>query len=173
MEITGQSSEFPLPELFQFLDRRQVTGCLSLKIFSDHYEELKPQQFDVWLNQGQIIALKRGNHKQDIYDLAVGKEWMSPFAARKLKQRAPQEQAAGLYLESQGVLSFGQLRSLFFSEVVHRVASFCNANNVVFNFHTTTDFPIADMTGFRMTASQIASQGIQRLYFKNSTTIAA
>ena len=66
MEITGQSSEFPLPELFQFLDRRQVTGCLSLKIFSDYYDELEPQLFDVWLNQGQIVALKRGNHKQDI-----------------------------------------------------------------------------------------------------------
>lgn len=173
MEITSKSSEFPLPELFQFLDQRQVTGCLSLKIFSDYYEELKPQIFNIWLNQGHIIALSKEEHRQDVYDLAVSREWMSPFAARKLKERAPKEQAAGPYLEAQGVLSFEQLRSLFFREVVHRATSLCNASNALFSFHTTTDLPLADMTGFRMTANQVAAQGIQRPYLKCSTTIAA
>lgn len=40
MEIRGTLSEFPLPELLQVLDRRQVTGCLLLDIYSDHYSEL-------------------------------------------------------------------------------------------------------------------------------------
>lgn len=160
MKITGRLSEFPLPELLQLLDRRRATGCLSLDIFSDYYAELLPNHYDIWLHQGQIVSLQRKSCKYDIYDLAVRNEWISLFVARKLKERSPHDIPTGTYLESQGVLSFGQLRSLFFSEVVHRVEALCDMQNAEFNFQTTTDLPVSEMTGLSISGTKVAKQGM-------------
>ncbi len=161
MEITGNISEFLLPELLQFLDRRRTTGCLSLDIFSDYYTELQSQHYDIWLNQGQIVSVQRENYRQDVYDLAVHREWISSFVAKKLRERSPQDLAAGLYLESQGVLHFGQLRILFFAEVVHRVEALCDVRNATFLFQTTADLPMHEMTGLSIPAARVAKQGFR------------
>ncbi|MGQ4650250.1 DUF4388 domain-containing protein [Lyngbya aestuarii] len=161
MEITGSVTEFPLPELLQLLDRRHVTGCLSLEIFSNYYSELQPQFYAIWLNQGDIVSIRHGFYKQDIFSLAVQKEWMSKFVAQKLAQRCPDNMAAGLYLESQNVLDFGQLRTLFFAEVVHRVQSLCEIKSANFKFQTLTELPMQEMTGLSIPASKVAMQGFR------------
>lgn len=161
MEITGNITEFSLPELLQLLDRRHVTGCLSLEIFSNYYSELQPQLYSIWLNQGDIISVRHGFYKQDIFSLAVQKEWISNFAAQKLTQRCPENMAAGLYLESQGVLNFGQLRTLFFAGVVHRVQSLCEIKSANFKFQTLTELPMQEMTGLSIPASKVAMQGFR------------
>jgi len=161
MEITGKLSEFPLPELLQLLDRRRATGCLALDIFSDYYAELLPNHYDIWLSQGQVVSLKRKSCKCDIYDLAVRNEWISLFVARKLKERSPQNTAAGLYLESQGALDFGQLRSLFFSEVVHRVEALCDIQTANFKFQSNTNLQMSEMTGLSIPAAKVAKHGMR------------
>lgn len=90
-----------------------------------------------------------------MYALAIHEGWISPFAAKKLKERAPQDIAAGLYLESQGVMNFDQLRSLFFSEVVDPVVALCHIQTAYFNFQATTNLPMTQMTSFRIPAAQI------------------
>ena len=161
MDITGRIAEFPLPELLQFLDRRKSTGCLSLEVFSEYYEELHPQHYTIWLSEGQIIAAYREGAKSDVYALAVQKGWISPFVARKLKERAPKDIAAGLYLETQGALSFGQLRSLFFGEVVRRVEALCDVQNAKFSFRAIADLPICTLTGLSISSKQVARQGMR------------
>ncbi len=165
MEITGRLSEFPLPELLQFLDRRQATGCLALDIFSDYYTELLPNHYDIWLHQGQIVSLQRKSCKYDVYDLAVRNEWISLYVARKLKGRSPNDIPAGTFLESQGVLNFGQLRSLFFSEVVHRVEALCDVQNAEFMFRAIADLPIYEMTGLSISGTKVAKQGMRNSGF--------
>ncbi|MEM9216540.1 MAG: DUF4388 domain-containing protein [Cyanobacteria bacterium P01_F01_bin.150] len=162
MEITGTFAEFPLPELLQFLGKRHSTGCLSLEIFSNYYPELEPQTYIIWLNQGDIVLAQRRYHHQDIYALAIQKEWVSQFAARKLKARSPRDTAAGLYLETQGVLHFGQLRELFAESVVHRVEGLCSSKKAIFKFQTTNDLPMDDMTGLSISAIKLAQQGFQK-----------
>ena len=161
MEIISKLSEFPLPELLQFLDRRRVIGRLSLHIFSDYFTELKPQHYIIWLNQGHVVSLQRGCYPKDVYDFAVRKEWISLFVAKKLKARSPQDIAAGLYLESQGAITFGQLRSLFFSEVVHRAEALCEARKARFTFQTTDELPMHEMTGLKIPAAKVAEQGMK------------
>jgi hypothetical protein len=161
MEITGELSEFPLPELLQFLDRRQATGSLSLDVFSNYYAELQPQHYTIWLNQGHIVLVQRGDYRLDVYTLAIQKEWIRPFVANKLKERSPQSVAAGLYLELQGVLNFEQLRSLFFSEVVHRVEGLFDTRNAKFTFQTNPNLPLHEMTGFSISATKVAMQGFR------------
>ena len=163
MEISGTFAEFPLPELLQFLWKRKDTGFLSLEIFSDYYPELDPQTYIIWLNKGDIVLAQRRYHRQDIYALAAKKEWISPFAARKLKARSPRNIAAGLYLEAQGALDFSQLRALFFDEVVHRVEGLCSAMNATFKFESTANLPIDEMTGLSMPADKIAKQGFKNI----------
>lgn len=162
MEIAGNLTEFPLPELLQFLDHRQVTGWLSLSVLSNHYKELKPRQYEIWLHQGHIVAAQRGGHSQDVYSLAVQKEWIRPFVAKKLRKQAPDNIAAGLYLETQGVISFEQLRILFFSEVVHRVESLCTLHNGEYLFQTKTSLPMQKITGLRIPAAIAAAYGLER-----------
>lgn len=161
MEITGTLLDFPLPELLQFLGSRRVTGCLSLTIASDHYMELHPQQYGIWLSQGNVVSAQRSTYPQDVYTLAVQREWITPFVARKLKERSPKNVPAGLYLESQSVLDFGQLRSLFFREVVHRVEALCKVRNATFTFRASNEPPINQMTGLSIAATKLAKQGIK------------
>lgn len=167
MEMSGTFNELPLPELLQFLGKRQTTGCLSLEVFSDYYSELEPQGYHLWLNRGDLVLCQRQRHPQDIYAFAVAKQWISRLAARKLKERAPQNIAAGLYLESQGVLDFGQLRSLFFSEVVRRVETLCGATTATFRFQSTERLPLNDLSGLSIPATKMATQGIQSVIFNS------
>ena len=167
MEITGTFAEFPLPELLQFLGKCHGTGCLSLEIFSDYYPELEPQTYIIWLNQGDIVLAQRRYYRQDIYALAIQKEWISQFAARKLKERSPKDTPAGLYLEAQGVLNFGQLRELFFHEVVHRTEGLCDSKKANFSFQSTTDLPMSEMTGLSISAIKAARQGMRGNFSKN------
>lgn len=169
MEIAGQLTEFPLPELLQFLDCRQVTGYLSLSISSDYYEDLKPQQYMLWFNQGHVVSADQTSSFQDIYAAAVRREWIRPFVANKLKRRAPENMAAGIYLETQGVLNFGQLRSLFFSDVVNRTEALCSIKSAIFWFQTTIDLPMHEMTGLRIPAGKIAL--LSGSTFKDYSTI--
>lgn len=162
MEMSGTLNECSLPEILQFLDRRRSVGALSLDIFSDYYPELNPNHYLIWLNQGHIISVQREHCRHDIYSLAVRNEWISSFAAKKLKDRAPQGVTAGTYLESQGILNFGQLRELFFSEVVHRVEALCDIQNANFTFQTTTNFPMNKITGLTIPASKVAKQGFRK-----------
>jgi len=161
MEIAGSTEEYPLPELLQMLDQRRTTGCLTLNAFSDHYAELKPQTYVVWLNQGNIVSANRGSYEQDIFSLAAHKQWISRFAAQKLAQRLPANTSAGLYLEAQGVLNFGQLRTLFFSEVINRVEALCHIKLVHFKFQSTTELPMQEMTGLSISASKVAMHGFR------------
>lgn len=165
MEITGNINECPLPELLQFLDHRQATGSLSLEIFSEHYPELKPQSYKICLHEGHIVSLQRECRRQDIYDLAVQQGWISLFASRKLRERAPNDIAAGLYLESQGVLDFGQLRSIFFSEVVHPIESLCSiCNAIFFHFESISDLTINKTIGFGIPATKVAKFSLENTF---------
>ncbi|NEQ96175.1 MAG: DUF4388 domain-containing protein [Cyanothece sp. SIO2G6] len=157
MNISGTSTEFPLPELLQMLDQRQVTGCLSLSISSPYYAELLPQCYDIWLSQGHVVALQHQPHDPDIYTLAIAKKWISGYVSRKLRKLSPKTIAAGLYLESQGVLNFDQLRSLFFSEVIHRLQSLCQMPTTKFEFGSTTNLPISYMTGLAIAAATVVT----------------
>lgn len=161
MEIAGSTEEYPLPELLQMLDQRRATGCLILNTFSDHYAGLKPQTYVVWLNQGNIVSAHHGSYEQDIFSLAAHKQWISRFAAKKLAQRLPANTSAGLYLEAQGVLNFGQLRTLFFSEVINRVEALCHIKLAHFKFQSTTELPMQEMTGLSISATKVAMQGLR------------
>ena len=55
----------------------------------------------------------------------------------------------------------GQLRSLFFSEVVHRTESLCYTKNATFGFQAATTLPVNEMTGFRIPAAEVANQGMR------------
>lgn len=167
MKLAGTLTEFPLPELLQFLDLRPVTGCLSLDIFSDYYSELRPQKYCIWLERGHVIGLQKGDCDRDIYALAVREEWISPFVAAKLKQRAPKDIPAGLYLESQSAVNFDQLRSLFFSEVVRRIEVLFSVSNSNFCFQTINNLPMNEMTGFRAPAAQVINHSFQRSKFES------
>lgn len=111
--------------------------------------------------QGQLVSVQRASCKSDVYDLAVRNEWLSLFVARKLKGQSPNDTHAGTYLESQGVLDFGQLRSLFFSEVVHRVEALCDVQNAEFMFRAIANLPIHEMTGLSISATKITKQGMR------------
>jgi hypothetical protein len=161
MEITGTLSEFPLQNLLQLLDQRNATGCLVLSSSSNNCAESYPctESYSynhlIWFEHGHIISTQKGNHKKDIYTLAVREEMLSPFLVKRLREEAPEEIAAGLYLEEQGILDFDQLRSIFFSEVVCLIQSLCLQENAVFYFLSTTDLPRNAMTGFRIPASRV------------------
>lgn len=161
MEIIGNLSEFPLPELLQFLGRRCVTGSLSLTIFSNYYAELKPSECIVWLYEGNIVALKRTSCSSDIYDLIVQNEWVNRFTAKRLKDRAPANIPSGMYLETQGIINFGQLRTLFFANVVRPIENLLAIQNSTFKFQTTYELPMHEMIGLNFPAMEVAKRCMQ------------
>jgi hypothetical protein len=161
MKISGNVSEFSLPELLRFLDRQSVTGLLSLEVFSAYYNELKAQTYAIWLKQGNIVAASYGLYKKDIFALAVHKEWLSPFVAQKLAQRLPETVSAGSYLESQGALHFGQLHTLFSEEVIDRVQALFEVKALNFEFETIAELPLREMTGLSIPAATVIVQRLR------------
>ena len=76
MAISGQLSEFSLPELFQFLEQGTKTGLLTLKSTPDIESGLQSNHY-IWLRQGRIEAAANGLDNQGLIKLIVTRKWLS------------------------------------------------------------------------------------------------
>ena len=162
MAITGNFKDFSLPELLQFLDHGKKTGVLAIELLS---ENTKKQHYYIWLHQGRVIAASDRLDGKGLTLMIAERGWISERVIYRVTHICPSfiHTPLGLCLKSQGLLQAEQLKLLFNTQVIRQISSLFQAEDGLFTFKPSTNFPIAEMTGLSMTATEVILMGLRSL----------
>ncbi|MDB9373456.1 DUF4388 domain-containing protein [Nodularia sphaerocarpa] len=162
MTITGNFTDFSLPELLHFLDHGKKTGILAIELLS---ENSKKQHYYIWVHQGRIIAAADRLDEKGLTLMIAQRGWISERVISRVTRICPTfiSTPLGLCLKSQGLLQAEQLKLLFNTQVIRQVSTLFQAEEGLFTFKPTTNLPIAEMTGLSMTASEVILLGLRSL----------
>lgn len=156
MTITGQLSEFSLPELFQFLEQGQKTGLLTLKSL---VKEAKKHY--IWFRQGRIIAASDRNDQQGLLFLLQKRGWLKnlPLITQEQLQTTP----LGLYFKANNLLQAEQLKLLFYAQVMQQVCALFELPNADFAFESNIPIPSLELTGLSSPGAEVTLAGLRAL----------
>ncbi|PSF36198.1 hypothetical protein C7H19_14475 [Aphanothece hegewaldii CCALA 016] len=156
MTITGQLSEFSLPELFQFLEQGQKTGLLTL---NSMIRETKKHY--IWFRQGRIIAASDRNDQQGLLTLIQKRGWLKniPSITEEQLQTTP----VGLYFKANNLLQAEQLKLLFYAQVMQQVCALFELPDAHFAFETNTPIPSLELTGLSSPGAEVTLAGLRAL----------
>ncbi|MBE9199105.1 MULTISPECIES: DUF4388 domain-containing protein [unclassified Nodularia (in: cyanobacteria)] len=162
MAITGNFTDFSLPELLHFLDHGKKTGILDIELLS---ENSKIQHYYIWLHQGRIIAAADRLDEKGLTLMIAQRGWISERVISRVTHICPTfiNTPLGLSLKSQGLLQPEQLKLLFNTQVIRQISSLFQVEDGLFTFKPTTNLPIAEMTGLSMTATEVILLGLRSL----------
>lgn len=163
MSITGSLVDFSLPELFQFIEKGQKTGLLTLRAVQR--TQAKPVSvFYIWVYQGRIVAAANRLDHQGLVSLIDRQQWISDRAFDRLVHWCcPITEPLGLYLKQQGVLQLEQLKRLFQIQVLQQLSALFQLKDAEFKFDPKVGIPSREMTGLSIPATEAALIGLRRL----------
>jgi hypothetical protein len=169
MTITGNFTDFSLPELLHFLDHGKKTGLLAIELPSANS---KIQHYYIWLHQGRVIAAADRLDEKGLTLMIAQRGWISERVISRVTQICPTfiNTPLGLSLKSQGLLEAEQLKQLFKTQVIRQISNLFQAEDGSFTFKPTTNLPIAEMTGLSMSATEVILMGLRLL--RNWTALA-
>lgn len=151
MSITGSLADFSLPEIFQFIERGQKTGLLTLYALPESQATPPPVHY-IWVSKGSIVAAANQLNHQGLVALIDQYSWVSNRVVTKLAQFCPTSKPLGLYLKSQGALQAEQLEHLFQVQVVQQVCAVFQLKDAQFKFVQNMPLPMQEMTGLSVPA---------------------
>ncbi len=154
MSTTGFLRDFPLPEMFQFIDKGRRTGVLRLRALPELPTTMPPVHY-VWTYQGRIVATANRLDQQGLISLIKQRRWVSNQVATKLFKFYPNDQPLGLCLKNQGVLQNEQLKHLFQVQVLQQVCALFQLKDAQFKFDQNVPIPMREMTGLSLPASVV------------------
>lgn len=154
MSTTGFLRDFPLPEIFQFIDKGRKTGVLRLRALPE-FSSTIPAVHYVWIYQGRIVAAANRLDQQGLISLIKQRNWISPQVATKLFNLYPSNQPLGLCLKNQGVLQNEQLKHLFQVQVLQQACTLFQLKDAQFKLDQNVPIPMREMTGLSVPASVV------------------
>lgn len=160
MELTGNLSEFSLPEIFQFLEQGYKKGLLTIRALS---ADKQWQTYYIWLLQGRIVAAADRLDGQGLLSLIKQRSLVNDQVAANIAQICPNNAPLGLCLKSQGLLQADQLTLLFRTQVLKQVSALLQISNGKFVFDPAASLPQAEMTGLNMPATEVTLMGLRTL----------
>lgn len=149
MSITGCLSDFSLREIFQFIEKGQRTGLLTLSAALES-PATAPSMYYIWLSKGSIVAAANQLNQQGLIWLIDQYPWVSNRVVTKLAQFCPPDKALGLYLRSQGALQTEQLEHLFQIQLARQVCPLFQLKEAQFKFEQNVSLPGQEMTGLSL-----------------------
>lgn len=153
MEIIGCFSELSCNEIFQFVDRTRLTGCLTIT----PADTQGPNHY-VWFEKGDIVAAAPQSRSNPLLWLIHQQDWMGYAASSRLAGQCPPQQSIGSYFKAQGVLKSEQLRHLFqiqLKQMRHRLGELEDAT---FRLDSNVELPNQQRTGLRIPAQDVTIQ---------------
>ncbi len=162
MAITGYLSEFSLAELFQFLDRGNKTGLLTIRALPN-FESGVIQSHYVWFRQGRIMGAANRLDGNGLLSSIHKRGWLNKEIASQLSQNLSADIPLGLQLKSQGILQPEQLKILFSVQVLRQVCALFTYANGNFEFDNQASLPWAEMTGLSTPATEVTLAGLRAL----------
>ncbi len=154
MSTIGFLRDFPLPEIFQFIDKGRKTGVLRLRALPD-YSSIMPSVHYIWIYQGRIVAAANRLDQQGLISLIKQRNWVSPQVATKLFQLYKNNQPLGLCLKNQGVLQDEQLKHLFQVQVLQQVCALFQLKDGQFKLDQNVPIPMREMTGLSVPSAVV------------------
>ncbi len=162
MGVTGYLSDFSLPEIFQFIEKGQKTGLVTIQVLPD--SKVKPAKYHIWMHQGRIVAAANRLDHQGLVSLIDGSNWISDRVFDKVVHWCcPIDQPLGLYLKNQGVLQSAQLKRLFQIQVLQQVCALFQLKDAEFKFEQNVQIPSREMTGLSVKATEATLVGLRVL----------
>ncbi|GFE69230.1 DUF4388 domain-containing protein [Chroococcus sp. FPU101] len=156
MLITGQLSEFSLPELFQFLEQGQKTGLLTLNSFNQ-----ETKQHYIWFRQGRIVAASDRNDETGLLVLIQKRGWINSLPSISSEQL--KTTPLGLYFKANNLLQADQLKLLFYTQVMQQVCALFELPDADFTFDSNAAIPSLELTGLSSLGSEVTLAGLRAL----------
>lgn len=162
MTITGNFTDFSLPELLQFLDHGKKTGILAIEL---HSANSNIEHYYIWLHQGRVIAASDRLDEKGLTLMIAERGWISERVITRVTHICPSfiHTPLGLSLKSQGLLDAEQVKQLFKTQVIRQISNLFQAEDGLFKFQPITNLPLAEMTGLSMPASEVILIGLRLL----------
>lgn len=153
MSTTGCLIDFPLSELFNFIDKGHRTGVLRLRALPESQIGSLPPVHYIWAYEGHIVAAATRLDQQGLISLIKQRRWISPQVINKLCQLYPNEIPLGLCLKKHGVLQTEHLKDLFQIQVLQPVCTLFQLKDGQFKFDQNVPIPRREMTSLSVPAS--------------------
>lgn len=145
MSITGSLTDFSLLEIFQFIEKGNKSGLLTVSALK--HQATQPATHYIWVDEGNIVAAASQLNNQGLMLLIDQYPWVSNRVVTKLAQFCPSDKPLGLYLKNQGALQTQQLEHLFQIQVVQQVCAVFQLKDAQFKFDQSIALPMQEMTG--------------------------
>jgi hypothetical protein len=156
MSISGFLSDFSLPEIFQFIEKRRKTGLLTLRALPK--SQATPAVYYIWVSQGRVVAAANRLDQQGLVSLIEQHQVVSDRVLDKLVHWCcPLDVPLGLYLKNQGVLQTEQLQELFKLQVLQQVGILFKFKEAEFKFDQNAFIPTREMTGLSIEAGALSA----------------
>ncbi|MEQ9356337.1 DUF4388 domain-containing protein [Coleofasciculus chthonoplastes] len=162
MSITSSLSDFSIPEIFQFLEKGQKTGVLTLGALPEYPTPLNAIYY-IWVYQGRIVAAAHQLDHQGLVKLIAEQMGVSQRVVTKLVQLCPTDKPLGLSLKHHGILSIEHLKQLFQNQVLQRVCTLFELKEGQFKFIPNAPIPTKEMTGLSISATEATLRGLRLL----------
>ncbi len=156
MSITGFTSDFSLPEIFQFIEKGRKTGLLTLRALPK--SQATHPVYYIWVSQGRVVAAANRLDQQGLVSLIEQHQVVSDRVLDKLVHWCcPLDVPLGLYLKNQGVLQTEQLQELFKLQVLQQVGILFKFKEAEFKFDQNVFIPTREMTGLSIEAGALSA----------------
>jgi hypothetical protein len=161
MTITGYLIDYSLPELFQFLDKGEKTGFLSLDFSVDEKSNYQNQY--IWFRYGRIVASSDNIEGKGLINIIQQKGWFNKKIEHYYEQRFQNDAPLGLSLKSYSLLDAEQLKMLFYAQVMRKVCDLFQCPNGWFEFTESNNLAFAEMTGLSSPGTDLTLAGLRAL----------
>ncbi|MEI6427268.1 MAG: DUF4388 domain-containing protein [Pseudanabaena sp. ELA607] len=162
MAITGSLQEYSLPEIFQFLDRGQKTGQMTIRNPQGAIGERQPTRY-IWFHQGRVVAAGTRMDGKGLLQLIEQRGWLAAEMQSQINKLLEQNIPLGVNLKTQGFLDPEQLKFLFSVQVLRQVCALFQMEDGLFHFEPKAQLPKSEMTGLSLPATETTLMGLRTL----------
>jgi hypothetical protein len=165
MAITGNFTDFSLPELLHFLDQGKKTGLLQIQFLSEDANHSRKQVYYIWLHQGRVITAADTLDRNNLISMITQRGWISERVISRVTQISSGSinSPLGIFLKSQGMLQSEQLKLLFNAQVLRPICSLFQIKDAQFTFDAIAVLPLSEMTGLSMSGTEVILMSLRSL----------
>ncbi|WOD38134.1 DUF4388 domain-containing protein [Nodosilinea sp. E11] len=161
MVVSGQLSNFSLPEVLQLVEDGNKNGLLTVRDLPDAADF--SQHHFIWLKQGRIVAAANRNDRRGLAHLIARRKLLSKAQLLQLIQQCPDHMPLGVYIKSQKLLTKEQLQGLFSIQVIQEVCTLFELPDGTFHVTSDVQMPYLEMIGTSVPATEVTLPGLRSL----------
>ncbi len=163
MRLAGYLSEYSLAEVFQQIQKEDLTGMLKIETEEDSVK-LPHGSHYLWFKSGRLLAMARNLERTSLLLMLEQRRWITATQIQKiLTDNQKLEHSLGEHLKSEGILSAEQLQVIFHAQILQPVCSLFKIQTAKFSFNPKTKLAKAEMTGLSVSANEASLLGLRVL----------